>query len=748
MYLERLLLSGFKSFAKPIELTFQPGIVAIVGPNGSGKSNVADAVRWVMGEQSMKLLRGKKSADVIFSGSQAVGRLGMAEVTLLINNHDGQMPIDTSEVAIARRLFQDGTSEYTLNGTSARLSDIQLLLARSNFGQRTYSVIGQGMVDEVLSATPFERREYFEEAAGIKAYQIKREQSLNKLTLTWENLQTAEIQIREIEPHLKSLTRQVKRLEQREETEQELKILQQRYFGHMWHEAHRACDSHQKTIDELALTRETAELRVIELQQQMASLTRESSHADRYDSFQIEYKRLLQEKNALRERELTIKTSVALDESTRARATVPRELVGRIAREIIALRKQWDSLLREFSAIDTFERFLAWRHRASLDHERLSRLAGELSAYVPSTPEDDTRAQELVELARNMEKIDADLTTLDAKQRELASLEKKERTRIWQLQNMLQEAQKHLNEAVSRENTSRIELARFETRREDIAAEITAELGITIDPSLLPCEAPEQPEALLGDIRRLKNRLEMIGGIDPDVQREYEETSARFGYLTGEVEDLRSTFESLKGVLHDLDHEIQQRFTEAFERIDRGFQDFFKRLFNGGSAKLVLVKPEQHAASPTLHDLEPIAAESVLPIQSEEMKLIARYKKKEQLGVDISASPPGKRVKHIGMLSGGERALTSIALICAILANNAAPFVVLDEVDAALDEANSIRLSEILADLAHQTQFIVITHNRATMEKAGILYGVTMGDDGISQVLSLKIEEAAEHTNR
>src|SRR3989338_5724536 len=223
MYLEKLELQGFKTFAKKTALMFprpknsHKPLTCIVCPNCSGKSNIADGIRWALGEQSLKLLRGKKSEDIIFSGSEGKGRAGFAEVVMTFNNQDGAMPIDFSEVVISRRLYRDGESEYQLNGKSARLSDIQLLLAEANVGQRSYSVVGQGMVDHILIASPEERKDFFDDATGVRQFQIKRREALLKLKRTHENLVDIEMLLNEIEPRMRSLKRQVSRLEQREE---------------------------------------------------------------------------------------------------------------------------------------------------------------------------------------------------------------------------------------------------------------------------------------------------------------------------------------------------------------------------------------------------------------------------------------------------------------------------------------------------------------------------------------------------
>ncbi len=240
MYLSKLEVQGFKTFAKKTTLSFLPPmgdrypLTSIVGPNGSGKSNLADAIRWVLGEQSLKLLRGKKSEDVIFSGSEGRGRSGFAEVSITLNNEDHLMPLDYDEVTITRRLYRDGNSEYLLNEGSARLSDIQLLLAQANVGQRSYSVIGQGMIDHILVSSPEERKAFFDDATGVKPLQLKRHEAILKLKRTYENLTDVEMLVSEIEPRLRSLKRQVQRLEQREEVETELHTLESSYFGTLW----------------------------------------------------------------------------------------------------------------------------------------------------------------------------------------------------------------------------------------------------------------------------------------------------------------------------------------------------------------------------------------------------------------------------------------------------------------------------------------------------------------------------------
>ena len=254
----------------------------------------------------------------------------------------------------------------------------------------------------------------------------------------------------------------------------------------------------------------------------------------------------------------------------------------------------------------------------------------------------------------------------------------------------------------------------------------------------------EEKRAKITDIGKLKHQLELIGGIDPEVQTEYEQIKERHEFLSTQIDDLQSSIDSLEKLILELDESIKKQFEISFKVINEEFQKHFKTLFAGGKSKLILLKEQDiENKTETTENSEEIIEE---PTETERIK--NRLKSNTYSGVEIEATPPGKKLKSINMLSGGERAMTSIALLCAIISSNPSPFIILDEVDAALDEANSIRYAEIVEQLSHKSQFVIITHNRATMEKADILYGVTMGDDGISRVLSLKLEGAEKYTNR
>ncbi|MFZ6030310.1 MAG: chromosome segregation protein SMC [Chloroflexota bacterium] len=248
MRLKSLELHGYKTFASRSEFQFSEKVTAIVGPNGSGKSNVADSLRWVLGEQSFSLLRGKKTEDMIFAGSEHRPRASMASATITFDNSEGWLPIDFTEVAITRRAYRDGENEYLLNGQRVRLRDVSELLAKSGLAERTYTIIGQGLVDTALSLKADERRRLFEEAAGIGLYRTRREEALRRLDTTRHNLERVQDILAELQPRLRSLERAARRAQEYEQIKGDLRLLLRDWYGFHWH----------RSQEELAEAREAA----------------------------------------------------------------------------------------------------------------------------------------------------------------------------------------------------------------------------------------------------------------------------------------------------------------------------------------------------------------------------------------------------------------------------------------------------------------------------------------------------------
>lgn len=741
MHLEKLEIQGFKSFASKNTLIFpgliegsRRGLTAVVGPNGSGKSNIADAVRWALGEQSMKTLRGKKSEDVIFSGSDKKGKLGMAEVSLFLNNADGKAAIDYSEVVLTRRLYRDGESEYLINNAKARLLDVQLLLAKANVGQKTYSVIGQGMVEGFLNTSLSERKEFFDEATGVKQFQIKRDDSLNKLRASLENLGQAEMLLGEIEPRLSHLTRQVGRLKKRGEVESELRDLELLYYRTIWHEINNRFKAANEKFLELEKGKGAKE-------KKLAAVTAELNELQRSAGADKEFDRLQKELSNLQDRRQKLQTELIKIE---ARLEIKREAPSvsvspELAQELHKRLEKSLKLLEKAEAVNDLAGIKAAFSEIKKELSELHALTV-MSPKKEPAPKPAADSGERAQLEKDLQHVDADIQNIREQLSRFTGEQEAERQRLFSLQNNLQMLQQEMNRLTAELSDTKIESTRQETKLEDLEVDIREHLGGLKEVRDTPAHAEIDRFATQEKIGQLRRQLELIGGIDPEIENEYITTKERYDFLSSQVNDLLATGQSLETVIEELDVTIKERFDKEFKVISEKFEQYFKILFNGGVAKIIKVMTDEEdgeAKETPQEEVNTIANQKLKRI-----KFLQKYNATGLAGIEIQATPPGKKIKSISMLSGGERALTAIALISAIISANPSPFVILDEVDAALDEANSERLAKILDDLSHKTQFIVITHNRASMLRAAVLYGVTMQDDGVSKLLSIKLEDA------
>ena len=1200
MLIKRVVIQGFKTFAKRTEFIFDPGVTAIVGPNGSGKSNVVDAIRWCLGEQSFSLLRSKKTSDVIFSGSDQKARLGMAQVTLTLDNSAGELPLDFAELEICRRAYRDGDNEYILNGQRVRLQDVTELLAQTGLGRRTYALIGQGLIDKVLSLAPEEVRGLFEEAAGITGYQAKRATTVRRLDAAQQNLVRVQDIVGELGPRLGTLRRQAERAREREQVAADLRSLLREWYGYHWHatlqELERNRDAaaalaqtvtaNQAELQELAQRIAATRSRQMDVRAALGDLHRDSSHLHR-DAEQIgrelavgqERLRQLTSRREEASRELAplrlqqqsladrlaelgqqvLDTETARQErrrdvaeiqaqvdqrrqarlQTQAAVTAARQQAERLRtaaadtasrlrqpeEQQAALTRERDAPLAHHTAAATdaagrvtvlereqqvfaaAERRVAAQRQTVADleatretarralnarqqeqreverdldrrqtrHDMLARLQQEGAGYAggvravlqagrnekgaaalkgilgtvaslvrvpanldkaietalggayqnvitrrwadtqaaidflkrsgngratflpldrlntlpaiaaPKLPgvlgnaidlvdfdaeigeaveqllnrvwvvdtldtaraaldslrggprptvvtldgeivrpggavtggsdgarRDDSilaRERELRELPGQLRAAEAKLAAalqacqaveaelaacvkqIAAAQAELTAAQQAERaaaaqveearrsadraqqserwrqerlttltaelddagTRRAKLQTdlatltaqaagasrQLEEAEQALaaagaddvlaaltertaaaavaeaawknlqaqSESHRRSLSATVdqiaakeqqaaqfarEAADLTTQMEELAgreAELSAAIA-TLQASITPgerqleeleaaqaaqeLEERHQQETLrrnesawnaaqlqyqrtddrlhqlrhdieqdLGlvlleivddlayqpplpwetiveqlprrdhiaadleeDVRALRGRLSRVTNVNPDAPREYEEAVQRHGYLVEQSTDLEAAIADMRKILHELDEVMETELSRTFAAVAEQFTYFFERLFNGGTARLVLADPNDIANS----------------------------------GIEIIARPPGKRPQSLALLSGGERTLAAMALIFAILRVSPTPFCVLDEVDAALDEANVDRFRQTVTLLSEGTQFIIITHNRRTLEGTSAMYGITMAGDGTSRVMSVRLD--------
>ncbi len=382
MFLKRIEIVGFKSFARKTVLEFSSEargfpVTAIVGPNGSGKSNIADAIRWAIGEQSTKNLRGKKSEDVIFAGTSGKARLGSATVSLFFDNRDKKIPIEYEEVSVTRRLFRNGESEYLLNGAKVRLLDVVDLLVQASIGRDSYSVITQGMSDAVLSASPLERRFMLEEAAGVKQFRIEKERALKKLETTKENLVRVDALIREIDPHLKNLKKQAEKASRGTEVAEKLHQKQVKRFAFLWRkfQSEREIFLEKRKDDEIRL-RELEKVSERENQALLEASHRAERAEPRRDSERERQK--LREELYRVERELSVALGKGEVEEERRKPREIRESVA-VDREFVRkrleeIRSHQDKLIDRLSHIESLDELQELRELARVIQTRLFEL--------------------------------------------------------------------------------------------------------------------------------------------------------------------------------------------------------------------------------------------------------------------------------------------------------------------------------------------------------------------------------------
>lgn len=743
MYLKELTINGFKSFARKSEFEFSTSIAAIVGPNGSGKSNVAESFRFVLGEQSVKSLRGKKGEDLIWGGSEQVSRGNRASVEVVFDNTGRAFALDFDEIKIERIVHRDGQNEYKINGSVVRLKDVHELLAGAHIGATGHHIISQGEADRVLSAGAKERREMIEDALGLKVFQLKKQEAEKKLKKTHDNIAQVESLRREAAPHLKYLKKQVEKAERAIAVQQELK---QKYAEYLKREdvsiAYR-----QDNLQ--AARREPAGL-LTELEDK---LTRAKETIAEFDAevdgtpLQDAQARHQQARATLQAASRTLSQLEGQVQFLKDRLAAP---VKKIQAAALIPRKEVESLAAELEElIDQTEKS---DDVSKLQHA-LRDIAKALKHFLHKEQGEviDTTAADKEELAALEEKLqDANIEVEAARAAEAKAAEKltiaqdvrnnsSEQARLaerelFDLMNQRRDVESQLRKIDA-------ELLVLERDRADFKQELQEAVallgraatdyfsyqivdgGASVADNVIGEEDRTAQRERRRELEKLKIRLEELGvGATEDLIKEYEDAKARDEFLEKELGDLGQSVGNLTKLITEMNEQLHEQFTAGVDRITTEFNTFFSLMFGGGSARLERVKLKVRS-----EDVE----------EGEEVEEDATAE-----GVELNVQLPNKRVKGLEMLSGGERALTSIALIFAMSQVNPPPFIILDETDAALDEANSRRYGDMIEALAKKSQLVLITHNRETMSRAGILYGITMGSDGVSKVLSVKFDEA------
>lgn len=748
MTLKRLEMQGFKSFAKRAVFDFSAPVTAIVGPNGSGKSNVVEAIRFVLGEQSTKSLRSKSGADLIFKGSKQIAKLSRASVSITFDNSrrifnlpamdDQNLSLDFDEITISREVFSDGLNKYSINKNDVRLKDIHELIASVNIGSSGHHIISQGEADRLLNSKPAERREMLEESLGLKLYHYRIKEAERKLEKTREHIREAESVRRELAPHIKFLKKQVEKVEKAREIELALRSAYAKYLVEEQTVISRTQSETSNRIDQVSV-------KIYDFDQQLSQLR--SGDID----------------EAIQKVEESIAAVRAkIKELSRNREDLGRQ-IGRIEGMIEAARRV--SAPKPGVVMVAFSEIQSLVHEIERDIEQVAHVedthtirevllsvskkfktflkdrdGGNHSSEPVDSREFENTKQEL---ETNIHAIDQKIAEYEkeihAHEAELGAV----RTGHQDRERAFYELQTKRGELVSEKNTLERILQELERRVADLAQEyLHAEQLVGSQIHELKHQFLDVHEiidegmlkTLHHEIERMKIRLEDVGGGGAgDVMQEYDETTTRDQFLEKEITDLSVAINTLGSTIGELKERLGKEFHAGIIKINKEFESFFKLMFGGGEAKLSLVDIEKRKRKVGGEESE-----------EEEIEEIEQEEEEKEQGIDIDVSLPRKKVKDLEMLSGGERSLTSIALLFALSQVNPPPFLVLDETDAALDEANSQKYGDMIENLAKETQLVVVTHNRETMSRADIIYGVTLGSDDASTLLSIRFEEAVK----
>tara|TARA_A100001015_G_scaffold19917_1_gene22911 strand:+ start:10148 stop:12253 length:2106 start_codon:yes stop_codon:yes gene_type:complete len=698
MNISKLEIFGFKSFAKKETILFNSGITGIVGPNGCGKTNIVDAIRWVLGEQKTKRLRSSKMEEVIFNGASNVKPLGLCEVFLTIENNKGLLPVEYSEVEIGRRLYRSGESEYFINRNNCRLKDISNLFVDTGLTSDAYSVIELNMIEQILSDKDDSRRNMFEEAAGVNKYKSKRRSALKKFDLNSRDLERIDDIIVEIQIQVKALDLQLKRFKRHEKLTNELQELE--------------LDLASARVADLANIIAPLE----EMLKKKNKLLQKNTSKKEVESVEFDNAR----DSYLNEKQSLSKMKAKVDSLTEKLLSEIQEKNQESSRGVGLLE---DELQKKISQLNQFDKDYI---KIVSNQDVTKNLSDE------SKEKFKNKNYTVIETDKKYEKLKASIQDykdkIDKYRKEqefdfskMDESIKKIKDKINANNLELENKENDVNKAFIKMESIRAKLDSDKFSKDDLFYEIKeAEMKIAeskikknqIEQSVIEkfgsdVKLKHLKEYNISDmvfrIEKIKRSIDSIGPINWAVKDEHEEKSARLNNLLDQKSDLIDAENNLKEAIKKIDSVAQEQFLKTYNEVKENFETMFTVFFNGGKGSIELSDGND-------------------PLNSD---------------INIFAQPPGKRNNSLKMLSAGEKSLTAIALLFSIYQYKPSPFCILDEIDAPLDDINIKKFTEVIKDYSKTTQFIMVTHNKLTMESADCIYGVTAEKQGISKLMSI-----------
>jgi chromosome segregation ATPase len=764
MHLKSITLKGFKSFPERTRLEFSPGVSVIVGPNGCGKSNITDAVLWALGEQSPLAVRGQTMQDVIFAGGKGQGARRHAEVEVVIDT-DGSGATEFSEISVRRRLDRAGEGGYWLNGARCRLADVTEALADTNLGREMHSVISQGRVEEIVHSKPRDRRLLIEEAAGLGKHRRRRHRAELRLRRTQDNLDRALDVEREARSRLRPLKRQASAAETHARLELESLELRARLlaeelrshasdFAGLERDAAGAREARDKIEAELG----DVNRRRTEIEERFAARDRERTVAwGRLTSLRNAHERLNVRCEALNGRAAELESAVEERRASLGALLSQRPAQddrGALAPELDAIGEALSAagkaLERTRSASDEEARSIeVTRMREGAD--RAARGARRAEALVGRRRQDSLEqrvADEQAVLERLRTLVEAASAARDAIGARASELEERvvggEQTADEVAEEMRAcsrreaELQAKLREAADRVTRSEVEAAHQGDRRAEVEtelAEVSRRLGREPAVASEPLAEAERAE-IDAKLERLARRRELLGPVNPLAEREYEEALAHVEELEANRSDLESALAELQKLIRETDRRIETAFEETCDAAQSNFEELVEHLFPGGRGRLRMVDGPK-GPSPVLGGVDDHPTED--PAEPGAGAEDSAGSDADERGVEIEVTPAGKATRRLSLLSGGEKSLVALAFVFAVFLARPSPFYILDEVEAALDDANIDRFLQLVRRFSDRAQFVIVTHQKRTMDAADVLYGVSMGEGGVTKVISRRL---------
>ena len=793
MEFKKIQLNGFKSFAEKADFLIEDGLTGIVGPNGCGKSNIVESLRWAMGETSAKSMRGSGMEDVIFSGTSNKASKNIAEVSISVSNPNNEGPVqyrEFEEVHIRRKIEKDKGSKFYINDKEVRARDAQMFFADLSTGAHSPSIISQGRIGALVTAKPTDRRAILEEAAGISGLHVRRHEAELRLAAAENNLKRADELRRQQERQLANLQKQAEEATKYKIISEEIKKIEAglyylklieidkeiRIENEINTEAEDEVTGYNEKIGEFE--------KQIKLETEKVNPLRERNieNLSKIQRLNLELQSLDEKNTRIQEEIISIKNSLKTLEEDISRergiiidANSNEKRLKEEKNDLIEIdSKYYDSEKQSDNDLNSSKEKLKNEIekikdliKSQKNQEALSVLDGcktLIEEYASSYSKNENIKKESIKrneritiidkeieswknLLLNSEKMLHELTDRKSKlsvqldkldnqpklqaekkgqiteglriseeeKRENETIINKTDDKIETLRSQLNEIQEQSIQIRERKASSGATVEGLKKRKNDLIDRISSELNL-LEENILENSnlfgVEELPDAVNQEdlLDKKKQEREKLGSVNLKADEETNKYESEIKKMEQDRADLVSAITKLKESINELNKKGRERLIDAFEKVNRKFNEVYTKLFNGGNAKLELVDSD-----------DPLEA-----------------------GLEMLVSPPGKRLQSITLLSGGEQALTALSLVFAVFLTNPSPICVLDEVDAPLDDANVTRFCSLLEELTKitNTKFIIVTHHALTMSKMNRLYGVTMPEKGISQLVAVDLQKA------